>query len=724
MHPDRETVDLFIYLIDGTLDKPQLIRVWEDDESKQSKPHTLFGTIDKLWDQLVDYNSKGWGVHIGVNEGDGLNHKDADIKSIRAFVADDDTGLVVVPNLVPSIVIASKRGKHFWFVAKPNESVSDYENTQRALNHTLGTDEAKCKPSMLLRMPGFLHQKDPANPFFVELLTGNETQFSGPELWHGLGLRPVPAPPISDDIDLDTCERRLEACDGSERVSQYQRFATKCDPAIQGQGGRNRTLGMLHALRGFGITDPDLAMEAIGHWNQSCAPSWDEKELRYMLRSLPAKEVEGQRLWDAVDQSKFKKPDDFKARDVTFEEQIEELAFAKAKAAPSVLVPPPIRAIEKAESEAPPVLDWVNNWLKSENVWFERFGFVSELRDSQKLLNKAYVDGAKFRFSKERISQVWSYLVDEAELASQRDLRQWACYKNFTHDYVAEWVTLISGQSDLVATAVIRQWVWSVKRKIHNLPVTWHNMPIFTGPQGTGKSTAIKKLVEAGYLKPWVEPDATFEMIGDTREANSLARPYILVFDEMQRADKADMNAVKNLITCDTRRFRPMGTNLSVWRQFNGSLIGTANGDVIDIYSDTTGMRRFFEIKVLDKPSYEAVNNFDYEALWLSVDHNAPAPYLAHENEIKARQELIRVKDDIEQWYADKCEPLLPTAPLTEWTLARDAYNSYRNWCLYQNRYLATQNKFGRRMRGLATKRGSDSKTPRYAIRLIASESN
>ena len=42
---------------------------------------------------------------------------------------------------------------------------------------------------------------------------------------------------------------------------------------------------------------------------------------------------------------------------------------------------------------------------------------------------------------------------------------------------------------------VLRKFIWQVKRKMLNLPVTNHLMPILSGPQGKGKSTFLMRFL-------------------------------------------------------------------------------------------------------------------------------------------------------------------------------------------------------------------------------------
>ena len=79
--------------------------------------------------------------------------------------------------------------------------------------------------------------------------------------------------------------------------------------------------------------------------------------------------------------------------------------------------------------------------------------------------------------------------------------------------------------------AVMKHWIWQVRRNLFALPIEHHLMPIFTGHPGSGKNTAITK-----FLKPIEELRALRDAIlQDERQSSVLARSYVIFFDEIPK---------------------------------------------------------------------------------------------------------------------------------------------------------------------------------------------
>ncbi len=63
------------------------------------------------------------------------------------------------------------------------------------------------------------------------------------------------------------------------------RYVAKCEPAISGQGGHDRTFHVAAvAVHGFALDDAD-ALAVLREYNQRCVPPWSETELVHKVRS-------------------------------------------------------------------------------------------------------------------------------------------------------------------------------------------------------------------------------------------------------------------------------------------------------------------------------------------------------------------------------------------------------------------------------------------------------
>ena len=78
--------------------------------------------------------------------------------------------------------------------------------------------------------------------------------------------------------------------------SRAVKYLEKCDPAISGQGGHNKTFGVACKIGpGFDLA-PDVAFRLIrDHYNARCEPPWSDAELRHKIED--AYRVETHRGW-------------------------------------------------------------------------------------------------------------------------------------------------------------------------------------------------------------------------------------------------------------------------------------------------------------------------------------------------------------------------------------------------------------------------------------------
>lgn len=201
--------------------------------------------------------------------------------------------------------------------------------------------------------------------------------------------------------------------------------------------------------------------------------------------------------------------------------------------------------------------------------------------------------------------------------------------------------------------AVLRKFMWQVKRKIRNsanlvLPVTNHLMPVILGPQGKGKSTFVNKLIAP--LKE-LSLEVNFKAIEDDRNID-IWSSFILFLDEMGYASKSDVDTIKNAITATTLTRRPMRSNSKVTVSQNATFIGCSNKVLAQLIKDPTGIRRFVGLQFSNNPDWDVMNAIDYVKLWQSVDPNEADPMLPFMDRLQDRQEEDREKGRVEEWLA------------------------------------------------------------------------
>lgn len=203
-------------------------------------------------------------------------------------------------------------------------------------------------------------------------------------------------------------------------------------------------------------------------------------------------------------------------------------------------------------------------------------------------------------------------------------------------------------KDDETDLSVFAHFLQLVKRNIEHMPVTYHIMPVLRGPQGSGKSEALKKLFAPMKNYYYL---ASLADISDERRSHLLIDKFVAVFDELSGAKFADLNKLKSTITAPTVTFRRLYTASAETHTQRTSFIGTSNRALNEQIRDTTGQRRFYEIITPEKCDWDTLNRIDYTILWqgISIDK----PYLLQEA-IKERQADLVHPDQIESYIEER----------------------------------------------------------------------
>lgn len=135
------------------------------------------------------------GIFWTVHEFSG-DRKKENLSQINGFAVDIDGGdkpaMVekLKRGLLPSLVIETKSGYHaYWLFHEPIETTYSeaVEARYRAVMEKrllpfYGADKNAKDLCRMLRVPHFLHQKDPANPFRIEIVSENPVRYSWAQL--------------------------------------------------------------------------------------------------------------------------------------------------------------------------------------------------------------------------------------------------------------------------------------------------------------------------------------------------------------------------------------------------------------------------------------------------------------------------------------------------------------------------------------------------------------
>jgi predicted P-loop ATPase len=143
-------------------------------------------------------------------------------------------------------------------------------------------------------------------------------------------------------------------------------------------------------------------------------------------------------------------------------------------------------------------------------------------------------------------------------------------------------------------------------------------MPVFEGPQGIKKSSALQVL--GG---PWYS--IAHESVGSKDFLQGLRGVWLLEIAELQSFSKADVTSVKNMLSAPHDDYRPSYGRHVVRFPRQTVMAGTTNSE--DWGTDDTGLRRFWPIRcgtirldllaaARDQLLAEAVAAFDAHARW------------------------------------------------------------------------------------------------------------
>src|SRR6266851_907986 len=266
--PDRAETERFLRALVGSVDVPVTFQTYDDAKKGRPLERILHGTLTEHWSELVRLNAAGAAVAIMVNEGDGQGRKDANVRALRALVADDDGGTLTPTALEvgpPSIIVQSRRGIQPWWRLRPGEPLERFKPAVQALAKALQTDPAAAKLPQVMRLPGFLHMKNPAAPFMACVVQASDVTYSSDEVLEAYGCAPAaPADP--------TPRRQRVQVNGHAHGYGAGALRSAADRVLAApEGKRNETLNVeafgIGQLVGGGVisrTDAEAVLEGAG----------------------------------------------------------------------------------------------------------------------------------------------------------------------------------------------------------------------------------------------------------------------------------------------------------------------------------------------------------------------------------------------------------------------------------------------------------------------------
>lgn len=195
--PDLDVARAFISGLTGSPDTEVLWQLVADSTSAPISRNSThwWALTEKAWNWLSDENARyGMGVFIQVNEGNSERRRTENVVAVRALFVDDDKGLLPPDSpqlaaLPPTLTVRTRKGWHHYWVLVPGEALSAFTSAQATLAAHFGTDPAVKDLPRVMRVPGFLHMKDAANPILVQFVRAGSERYRIADV-----LKAYPAP--------------------------------------------------------------------------------------------------------------------------------------------------------------------------------------------------------------------------------------------------------------------------------------------------------------------------------------------------------------------------------------------------------------------------------------------------------------------------------------------------------------------------------------------------
>jgi len=338
-------------------------------------------------------------------------------------------------------------------------------------------------------------------------------------------------------------------------------------------------------------------------------------------------------------------------------------------------------------------------------------------------------------FSEKNISSQFELLSEKKWESLRDDLRAVLSLEKdaATFDLLLETLTFaICGKIHMpdsleykLAKAFLAHWAWQVMRKLHYGAKSIKRfgnesmLVLYSPEQKNGKSVTVNKLTHTfdtlGFC--W---KADFSRLEDSFSMRNLALNYIVIFDEMARASASNMSKFKHIVTEEDTMFRGMYTQKEHKMPKLCSMIGTTNTTCRMLFNDTTGLRRFHEIRVngLDVGGIDLItlDTFDFAKFLKLVpaqreisplfDYITEADLRKYENWMRPRHVVELWLEDTEYTVSDqKGSILLPLSTL---------YDNFSSWAAksgYRQPYVPNLESFRKKLEELGGIKGRTTKS-------------
>jgi DNA primase RepB-like protein len=171
--PQPEMAQRYLELLGGG-DVPHLLQSYYDpdrkDPSKRRLARPIYGRFSDVWQKLLWLQERGAAIAVTMAETDGRGRKVVNMVRPRALFIEADRPLPRDLPLRPSIVVATSPGKYHYIYVVAGLDWQVWHGVQQLFIDAYGSDPLAALRTQVLRLPGTLHQKNPARRHLVRIV--------------------------------------------------------------------------------------------------------------------------------------------------------------------------------------------------------------------------------------------------------------------------------------------------------------------------------------------------------------------------------------------------------------------------------------------------------------------------------------------------------------------------------------------------------------------------
>jgi hypothetical protein len=203
--------------------------------------------------EACEWSAKKWGIFHTVNSFTGQTRKKENLREILSFSADMDGGdkVLILQRLAkflkPTTLIETKNGFHAYWNAAYGTTAEDFEEiVGDRLVPLLGADHRAKDVSRLLRTPGFMHWKDPNDPFAIKLIleVDNENVYTAKEMREGF-----PLPQKEEKVSREKSSLRHELRFQKDGDLFNKIYSLNCEEALRRVSGSDAVSGEMFSFK-------------------------------------------------------------------------------------------------------------------------------------------------------------------------------------------------------------------------------------------------------------------------------------------------------------------------------------------------------------------------------------------------------------------------------------------------------------------------------------------